>query len=120
MDTSAPQPAPKKGRDEVLPYAAGHLAWTARLDAGRLLLDSLIERAKSGEKKYGTVLKTFNGRDAIVDAFQEAQDAVMYLGQKHLEDPLDVRVDHLEYLAEELALGLASYIVRREKLSHGG
>lgn len=41
-----------------------------------------------GEQKYGTRLQTFNGRNALIDAYQEALDLVMYLRQKFLEEEM--------------------------------
>lgn len=38
-----------------------------------------------GLKKYGTVLKTNNGRDANLDAMQELADALQYITQKETE-----------------------------------
>ena len=38
-------------------------------------------RAKAGEAKYGTLLRANNGRDALMDAYQEAVDLCMYLRQ---------------------------------------
>lgn len=49
------------------------------------VLSDLIQRAYFGKEKYGTMLKTNNGRDALVDAYQEALDLVMYLKQTLLE-----------------------------------
>ena len=46
-----------------------------------LVIKDLQDRADAGEIKYGTKLKTFNGRDALVDAYQEGLDLVMYLRQ---------------------------------------
>lgn len=46
-----------------------------------LVLQDIEARVMAGEKKYGTKLKTFNGRDALVDAYQEALDLVFYLRQ---------------------------------------
>lgn len=34
-----------------------------------------------GRRKYGTPLQAHNGRDALVDAYQEALDLVVYLRQ---------------------------------------
>lgn len=42
-------------------------------------------RAQEGEAKYGTPLMTHNGRDALVDAYQEILDAIQYLKQAQLE-----------------------------------
>jgi hypothetical protein len=45
----------------------------------------LEERVLMGEKKYGSRLKTFNGRDPWIDAKQEAADGIMYGRQIHNE-----------------------------------
>lgn len=51
-----------------------------------LVKKDLIDRAEMGEKKYGEKLKPFNGRSALVDAYQEALDLCMYLRQKIYEE----------------------------------
>ena len=66
---STPQPPPEPGRERVL---------------DRVLRD-LTERAEFGKQKYGTYLYTDNGRDALVDAYHEAADLLMYLGQLLME-----------------------------------
>lgn len=38
-------------------------------------------RDAEGRRKYGTPLQIHNGRDALVDAYQEALDLVVYLRQ---------------------------------------
>jgi hypothetical protein len=38
-----------------------------------------------GKAKYGTELKTHNGRKALVDAYQEALDLCLYLKQALME-----------------------------------
>jgi hypothetical protein len=63
------QPNPKPGRENVAGY----------------VLRDIAERVEAGERKYGTRLQTFNGRDALWDAYQEALDLVMYLRQAILE-----------------------------------
>jgi len=52
---------------------------------GVLVLNDISERMKFGKNKYGAVLRTFNGRDALWDAYQEALDLVMYLRQEIME-----------------------------------
>jgi len=47
-----------------------------------LVIKDLQARAKVGTEKYGESLKTFNGRDALVDAYQEALDLAQYLKQE--------------------------------------
>jgi hypothetical protein len=59
------QPMPKKGETEILP----------------LVIEDLRSRGKISELVYGQKLSTFNGRDSLVDAYQEALDLCMYLRQ---------------------------------------
>lgn len=68
-DAATPQPAPGGDGKTVLDY----------------VLVDLITRAQFGRDKYGTFLKTDNGRDALWDAYQEALDLAMYLRQAILE-----------------------------------
>lgn len=42
-------------------------------------------RTEIGIKRYGTALQPFNGRDALVDAYEEALDLVCYLKQLIIE-----------------------------------
>ena len=82
-DVTRPQQDPREGKTAILP----------------LVIDDLNARATAGAMKYGTVLKSDNGRDALVDAYQEAQDLVMYLRQAIQErderphDAVSVRID---------------------------
>jgi len=56
---------------------------------GKIVLDAVMVdlrlRSAVGLKKYGTPLRAHNGRDALVDAYQEALDLVMYLKQMLME-----------------------------------
>lgn len=63
------QPAPVIGRASVT-------------DA---IVKDMTDRREHGIKKYGTELMTNNGRDALVDAYQEALDLVVYLKQELME-----------------------------------
>ena len=65
-----PQTDPTEGRDSVT-------------DA---VIKDLADRREMGRAKYGTELKTFNGRSAMVDLYQELLDAVLYLKQFLMED----------------------------------
>lgn len=64
-DPTRPQKDPKEGKIAILP----------------LVIADLQTRSDTGAKKYGSVLKSDNGRDALIDAYQEAMDLVMYLRQ---------------------------------------
>ena len=50
-----------------------------------LVLADLTARAEVGREKYGTYLRAGNGRDALMDAYQEALDLCMYLRQAMME-----------------------------------
>jgi hypothetical protein len=70
VDPNKPEPAPKGTGSEVTP----------------LVIKDLELRSKMGKEKYGETLRAFNGRNALVDAYQEALDLVQYLRQKLEED----------------------------------
>lgn len=46
-----------------------------------LLIRDLCSRSEMGRERYGCMLHTHNGRDALTDAYQEALDLVQYLRQ---------------------------------------
>ncbi len=54
-------------------------------DIFSLVTEDLEERAKKGEKEYGERLRAFNGRDALIDAYQEVLDLAVYLRQLIVE-----------------------------------
>lgn len=45
----------------------------------QLIIDDMKERDAIGRKRYGVPLTSGNGRDALVDAYQEALDFAVYL-----------------------------------------
>lgn len=53
-----------------------------------LVRTDIEERNAMGIAKYGTPLQVFNGRDPLVDAYQEALDLVVYLRQAIEENRL--------------------------------
>lgn len=52
-----------------------------RMDIAMLVQRDIEERARVGEATYGLRLMPFNGRNALIDAYQEALDLCMYLRQ---------------------------------------
>jgi hypothetical protein len=66
---ATPQPAPTRGQRDVTVDVIG----------------DLVARSNFGVAKYGGRLMTGNGRDALVDCYQEALDLVSYLKQAILE-----------------------------------
>jgi len=53
-----------------------------------LVLQDMTTRDKMGEIKHKKRLQPFNGRDVLVDAYQEALDLVVYLRQAIYERDL--------------------------------
>ncbi|APG24082.1 hypothetical protein [Syntrophotalea acetylenica] len=66
---ATPQPMPTAGRRDVLPE----------------VIADLQSRDALGRQKYGTTLQTHNGRDPLMDAYQEQLDHCMYLKQALME-----------------------------------
>lgn len=50
-------------------------------DVWLLVMADMEERRKAGISKYGQPVQPFNGRDALIDAYQEALDMCVYLRQ---------------------------------------
>ena len=50
-----------------------------------LVIADIRERKEWGTKKYGTPLQAFNGRDALLDAYNEVLDLAVYLKQALVE-----------------------------------
>jgi hypothetical protein len=59
-----------------------------------LLVTDARERDAVGRQRYGTPLQAGNGRDALVDAYQESLDLVVYLRQA-IEEGTPVRSAYL-------------------------
>lgn len=64
------EPTVEQERTEVLP----------------LVLSDLAKRVEKGTKEYGEPLSINNGRDALVDAYEEVLDLAMYLRQRIEEE----------------------------------
>jgi len=65
-DRVTPQPPPKA--------VEGRGVWD-------LVIEDMKARDQFGRAKYGVPVLAGNGRDALVDAYQEALDLVVYLRQ---------------------------------------
>lgn len=49
------------------------------------VIEDIKRRAEVGKQNYGTYLQANNGRDPLLDAYEEAQDLALYLKQAILE-----------------------------------
>jgi hypothetical protein len=81
-----------------------------------LLLDAR-ERDLAGRKRHSVPLQAGNGRDSLVDAYQEALDAMVYLRTAIEEAPPpanDLRLRARYEAATGLALGIRALIAERE------
>lgn len=70
------------------------------------VIDDLVLRREHGIGKYGVELKTFNVRDAMLDAYQESLDTTVYLKQCLMER------------ATRQPVGYAVYHVATGRFSH--
>lgn len=61
-----------------------------------LVIADMQARDQEGRRKYGVPLQPFNGRDALVDAYQEILDAAVYLRQEIYERDKKARLRQLE------------------------
>lgn len=59
-------------------------------DICELVQADLEARAEHGKAEYGERLKAHNGRDALVDAYQEALDLCQYLRQEIEERQIEI------------------------------
>lgn len=79
------QPAPTVGAEKVLPAAIRYVQFMGNVD----MVADLEVRAEMGYGRYGTYLRTHNGRDAAMDCYQELLDGLMYIQQAMMELPPD-------------------------------
>lgn len=69
-----PQNPPKSGNVEVTPE----------------VIADLRARSEMGKAKYGTVLRSMNGRSALTDLYQELLDGACYVKQRLIEESQDI------------------------------
>lgn len=65
------------------------------------VMRDITDRVIAGINKYGTPLQPFNGRNALRDAYEEAQDLTMYLAQAleeqdnpQITDVIPIELEH--------------------------
>jgi hypothetical protein len=80
-DAATEQPSPIPGQQPVLPTVIRCM----EMADCREIIPDLESRARMGYQRYGTYLMTHNGRDALMDCYQELLDGLMYVHQAMME-----------------------------------
>ncbi len=75
------QPLPTGDGIDIAAEAANDL----RIRGLIQVAEDIEARIRMGEKKYGTRLKSHNGRDAMLDLYQEVLDGINYSKQLVIE-----------------------------------
>lgn len=102
-DAAAAEPMPVGNGIDVAVVAAEKLKELGLNE----IAEDIEARIRLGERKYGTRLKAFNGRNAWMDAYQEALDGVNYAAQVQIEgldngELFNKFVDITVYLAKKV------------------
>jgi hypothetical protein len=86
---------------------------------GDQVATDLINRAFLGRERYGVFLQPHNGRDALLDAYEEALDLTTYLMQVIMETEA-IKQDEV-YWAYRDSLYVAARIakIREQRNTHG-
>jgi hypothetical protein len=88
-DPDTDQPLPKPGQKFVQEFMINELRKHKEfknIDVEDAIVRGIEARRELGVRKYGTALQTFNGRDATVEAWEEAIDLLTYTHQIEMED----------------------------------
>lgn len=87
LNTPEPPPIPDSG-EEIWPIVISDLR--AQGGCNPAFLDRFIEQCRlretMGREKHGVVFRANNGRNGLVDAFQESLDLIVYLRAALLDD----------------------------------
>ncbi len=111
------QADPTKGDQDVWPivieqFSAKLVDAVADTKVLGQIVEDMKERHALGISRYGTPLQTRNGRDSVMDAYQEVLDLRAYLEQTRLEDGVHVLTTEIE-LVDRLIIYLRRYGNRR-------
>lgn len=63
-----------------------------------LVIADIQRRKELGIQRYGTPLQAFNGRDALLDAYEESIDKTIYLKQELIERTAGSDYDHMRHM----------------------
>jgi hypothetical protein len=80
MTAPAPERANREGDSQPLPTI------NDLPDVQSAVIADIEARRELGIRRYGTALQPNNGRNALLDAYEEALDLAMYLKQRLIEE----------------------------------
>lgn len=86
------QPAPIKNENRAIQDLVIEDLQTWVSNARWRVIGDIQARKEVGLQRYGTLLQAYNGRDALMDAYQEALDLAQYLKQAIVEGDLRMMV----------------------------
>lgn len=87
MSSTRPEPPPTpNAHPPVWDALIAEIECHHETPAAIAMLDDMRARDAVGRERYGTPLQPWNGRDALVDAYQEALDLAVYVKQAQLEN----------------------------------
>lgn len=81
------------------------------------IIADLERRGKMGSAKYGTPLQTHNGRNALLDLYEEMLDAYMYAVQYVVESEGDDSMDNIAVTVLNCLQSVANKIVSSKGLT---
>jgi hypothetical protein len=85
------------------------------MDIADQVIEDIKKRKVMGKKKYGVPLRANNGRNALQDAYEEAQDMTLYLKQKLVEEEEGAVIELEYYLSLEVARAVISHYKKKSK-----
>lgn len=112
-DAAAPQPTPTGDGIDVAVVAAEKLKALGLNE----IAEDIEARIRLGERKYGTRLKAFNGREPLMDLYQEVLDGINYSQQCTIEG-FDPEGNFFNVLVS-LAIGIQKEIANQKAQSAG-
>lgn len=84
--TATPERAGREGDSQPLPTVRDGVE-----DVQTAVIRDIESRRELGIRRYGTALQPHNGRNALLDAYEEALDLAMYLKQALIESEETIR-----------------------------
>lgn len=71
-------------------------------DVWALVIQDMRDRDELGAQKYNKHLRCFDGRNTLIDAYQEALDQAVYLRKKIQEDFEELRAPEMQIVASKM------------------